>query len=244
VWQRFSAIDAISAGRAEITLGRGSFTESFPLFCYSLRDYEQLFEEKLALWARLLNEGPVQWGGGLRPAIDGIDIYPKTASGRIPTWIGVGGSPESVVRTARYGFGLILAIIGGDVRRFAPFIQLFREAREGLPVAVHSPGFIAPTDEQAYERFAPFFIAQRTKIGRERGWPPPHPAEVRQEITHGALHLGSPETVARKIAATIGSLGVDRFDLKYSGSMPHEYAMEAIELYGTQVIPMVRDMLS
>lgn len=249
VWQRFSELDAISGGRAEVILGRGSFIESFPLFGYSLSDYEALFEQKLELWTRLLAEGPVDWPGGLRPAIAGLEVYPKTESGRLTTWIGVGGSPQSVVRAARYGLPLTLAIIGGDVRRFAPFVRLYRESlqeagRPALPVAVHSPGFVAPTDEEAYERYVPFFMQQRAIIGAERGWPPPRAEEVREEIAHGALHLGSPETVARKIAATVRDLGIDRFDLKYSGSLPHEYSMEAIELYGREVIPMVRDLLA
>lgn len=255
VFEKFATLDAVSDGRAEIILGRGSFTESFPLFGYPLSDYEELFEQKLDLWVRLLDEGPVQWEGGLRPPIDGLELYPKTESGRIKTWIGVGGSPQSVVRAAGYGLPLTLAIIGGDVRRFAPFIKLYHQALEEishdrqvltptLPVAVHSPGFVAKTDEEAYERFVPFFIQQRTKIGAERGWPPPRPDEVRNEIAHGALHLGSPETVARKIAATVKDLGIQRFDLKYSGSMPHEYAMESIDLYGREVLPMVKDILA
>jgi len=255
VWQRFSELDAISGGRAEVILGRGSFIESFPLFGYSMSDYEELFEQKLDLWVRLLEEGPVTWEGGMRPPIDGLEVYPKTESGRITTWVGVGGSPQSVVRAASHGLPLTLAIIGGDPRRFAPFIRLYHQARQEilhdrevlgdpLPVAVHSPGFVARTDEEAYERFVPFFIEQRTKIGAERGWPPPRPDEVREEIAHGALHLGSPETVARKVAATVRDLGIQRFDLKYSGSMPHEYAMESIDLYGREVIPMVKDMLA
>jgi len=249
VWQRFSELDAVSDGRAEVILGRGSFVESFPLFGYSLGDYEALFEQKLDLWVRLLEEGPVHWPGGLRPAIDGLDVYPKTDSGRISTWVGVGGSPQSVVRAARHGLPLVLAIIGGDIRRFAPFVQLYRDTlaelgRPALPVAVHSPGFVARTDEEAFERFVPFFMRQRAVIGAERGWPPPRADEVRHEIEHGALHLGGPETVARKVVATIRDLGIERFDLKYSGSLPHEYSMEAIDLYGREVVPMVKDMLA
>jgi probable LLM family oxidoreductase len=255
VWQRFSELDAISGGRAEVILGRGSFTESFPLFGYSMSDYEELFEQKLELWTRLLDEGPVTWEGGLRPAIGGINVYPKTETGRIMTWVGVGGSPQSVVRAASHGLPLTLAIIGGDPRRFAPFIKLYHQARqeishdrgvlaEPLPVAVHVPGFVAHTDAEAFERFVPFFMEQRATIGAERGWPPPRVDEVRNEIEHGALHLGSPETVARKVAATVRDLGIQRFDLKYSGHMPHEYAMESIDLYGREVLPMVKDILA
>lgn len=249
VWQRFSELDALSSGRAEVTLGRGSFTESFPLFGYSLQDYEELFAQKIDLFTRLLEEGPVHWEGGLRPAIDGLEVYPKTERGRIPTWVGVGGSPESVVRAARYRLPMTLAIIGGAPVRFKPYVELFHRAlgelgHPDLPVAVHSPGFVARTDEEAFERFAPSFIETRTKIGAERGWPPPRPDDVHREVEGGALHLGSPETVARKIAATIRDLGIQRFDLKYDGGMPHAYAMESIELYGTEVIPMVRDLLN
>jgi len=249
VWQRFATLDAISGGRAEVILGRGSFTESFPLFGYSLADYEALFEEKLDLFHALLAERPVTWSGSLRPPLSGQEVYPKTESGRITTWVGVGGSPESVVRAARYHLPLTLAIIGGAPARFRPFVELFHRALDELeltrlPVAVHSPGFVARTDEEAYERYVPHFIRQRAVIGAERGWPPPQPDEVRREIAEGALHLGSPETVARKIAATIRELGIDRFDLKYSGTMPHEHAMESIELYGNEVIPMVRDLLA
>jgi len=254
VWQQFSEIDALSNGRAEAVLGRGSFIESYPLFGYDLGDYEQLFEEKLDLFVRLLGEGPITWSGRLRAPLDGLEVYPKTERGRLPAWIAVGGSAESVVRAARYGIPLMLAIIGGAPPRFRPFIELYRravteiheqapEAPAALPIAVHSPGFIAKTDEEAFERFAPYWLETRNRIGRERGWGPAQPDEARREVEHGALHLGSPETVARKIARTIRDLGVERFDLKYDGGMPHAYAMEAIELYGTRVIPMVRELL-
>lgn len=249
VWQRFATLDALSGGRAEVILGRGSFTESFPLFGYSLTDYEELFEQKLDLFQALLSEGPVTWSGTMRPSLTEQEVYPKTEGGRITTWVGVGGSPESVVRAARHHLPLTLAIIGGQPARFRPFVELFHSALDqlglpDLPVAVHSPGFVARTDEEAFERFVPHFMAQRAVIGAERGWPPPRVDEVRHEIAEGALHLGSPETVARKIASTVRALGIQRFDLKYSGPMPHEYAMESIELYGTEVIPMVKDLLA
>jgi len=255
VWQQFSEIDALSNGRAEAVLGRGSFIESFPLFGYSLQDYDELFEEKLDLFVRLLDEGRVTWSGRLRPPMDGLEVYPKTERGRIPAWIAVGGSAESIVRAARYGLPLMLAIIGGAPPRFRPFVELYHraltqireqvpEAPSTLPVAVHSPGFVAATDEEAFERFAPYWLETRNRIGRERGWGPAHPDEARHEAEHGALHLGGPETVARKIVQTVKDLGVQRFDLKYDGGMPHEYAMEAIELYGTRVIPMVRELLA
>jgi alkanesulfonate monooxygenase SsuD/methylene tetrahydromethanopterin reductase-like flavin-dependent oxidoreductase (luciferase family) len=154
-----------------------------------------------------------------------------------------------VVRAARHGLPLMLAIIGGNPARFAPFVDLYHRALDELgqprqPIAVHSPGFVAQTDTEAFERYEPFWRATRAKIGAERGWGPPSPDETRREMTHGALHLGSPETVARKIATTVQKLGIDRFDLKYDAGMPHEYALESIELYGTKVIPMVKDILA
>lgn len=250
VFQRFATVDALSNGRAEVILGRGSFTESFPLFGFDLAQYERLFEEKLDLFHALLDEGPVTWSGSLRPPLTEQSVYPHTEGGRIPTWVGVGGSPESVVRAARYGLPLVLAIIGGDPARFAPYVDLFHRAlaqmgRDDLPVAVHSPGYIADTDEQAAEEYWPHHKVMRDRIGAERGWPPTGPDEFRSEIEHGALYLGSPETVARKLADKLRALGVQRFDLKYSaGTLPHEKMMRSIELYGTRVVPMVRDLLA
>jgi probable LLM family oxidoreductase len=250
VFERFATLDAISGGRAEITLGRGSFTESFPLFGYDLADYERLFSEKLDLMARLLTEDAVTWEGSVRAALQNQQVYPKTERGHIPTWIGVGGSPESVVRAARYGFPLVLAIIGGSPARFAPYVDLYRRAldqlgREPLPVAVHSPGFVAETDQEAIEVLWPHYQAILTRIGRERGWPPITRARFEAEVAQGALHVGSPETVARKIARTVRALDIDRFDLKYSnGTLPHERLMTAIELYGREVMPRVRELLA
>jgi probable LLM family oxidoreductase len=250
VFQRFATVDALSNGRAEIILGRGSFTESFPLFGFDLAHYEKLFEEKLDLISEVLKEKPVTWAGELRPPLKDQDIYPRTDGGHIPTWVGVGGSPESVVRAARYGLPLVLAIIGGDPARFAPYVDLFHRAlaqleKPDLPIAVHSPGFIADTDELAAEQYWPHHRVMRDRIGAERGWPPSTEGEFRQEIEHGSLHLGSPETVARKLATTIRTLGIQRFDLKYSaGTLPHELMMHSIELYGTKVLPLVKDLLA
>ena len=250
VFERFATLDAISGGRAEITLGRGSFTESFSLFGFDLADYDRLFSEKLDLMARLLSEEVVTWEGTVRAALHDQQVYPKTEGGHIPTWIGVGGSPESVVRAARYGFPLVLAIIGGSPARFAPYVDLYRRAldqlgREPLPVAVHSPGFVAETDQEAIEVLWPHYQAILTRIGRERGWPPITRARFEAEVAQGALHVGSPETVARKIARTVRALDIDRFDLKYSnGTLPHERLMTAIELYGREVMPRVRELLA
>jgi len=250
VYERFATLDAISGGRAEITLGRGSFIESFPLFGYNLEDYEVLFTEKVDLFARLRTERAVTWKGRTRAGLTDAEVYPKTERGSIPTWIGVGGTPESVVRAARYGFNLALAIIGGAPARFRPFVDLYYRALEEyghprLPVAVHSPGFVAETDDAARELLYPHFKANRDRIGRERGWGPSTRADYDNEVEHGAVVAGSPETVARKIAATVRALGIDRFDLKYSnGTMPHADLMRCVELYGTQVVPRVRELLA
>ena len=251
VYERFATIDALSSGRAEPVLGRGSFIESFPLYGLDLADYEMLFEEKLAVFAELLKEQPVTWSGSYRTPLEGVDVFPKTESGHMRAWVAVGGSPQSVVRAAHYGFGLQLAIIGGPADRFKPFVDLYHRALSefggdtSLPVAVHSPGHIADTDEQAAEQLYPHFKANRDLIGGERGWGAMTHDEYANEIEHGALYVGSPETVARKIAATVTELGIQRFDLKYaSGPMPHPQLMRSIELYGTKVVPLVRDMLS
>jgi probable LLM family oxidoreductase len=250
VFERFATVDAISRGRAEITLGRGSFTESFPLFGLDLADYEKLFSEKLDLMSHVLTEQAVTWEGTVRAALREQQVYPKTEGGHILTWIGVGGSPDSVVRAAQYGFPLVLAIIGGEPARFAPYVDLYRRAlahfgHDPLPIAVHSPGFVAETDAEAREVLWPHYQAMLTRIGRERGWPPLTRERFDAEIEHGALYVGSPATVAAKVARTVRLLDVDRFDLKYSnGTLPHERLMGAIELYGGRVIPQVQEQLS
>jgi probable LLM family oxidoreductase len=250
VFQRFATVDAISHGRAQVILGRGSFTESFPLFGYDLSDYDLLFEEKIELFVQLLTEKPVSWTGTTRAALDNADVFPKTESGRLDTWVGVGGSPQSVVRTARYGLPLMLAIIGGAPDRFAPYVDLYRRAADQLgtaahPVGMHSPGFIADTDEQAKEIYYPSYKVMRDRIGRDRGWPPLRKNEFDSEIADGSLYVGSPETVARKIARAAKALDVGRFDMIYTaGAQPIGARTRAVELYGTKVIPMVREMLA
>ncbi|MGA1838723.1 LLM class flavin-dependent oxidoreductase [Herbiconiux sp. 11R-BC] len=250
VFQRFSTLDAVSGGRAEVILGRGSFTESFPLFGYALADYEELFEEKLNLFAAVREQHPVTWSGNTRAPLSEQSVYPPVEGGLLKTWVGVGGSPESVVRAARYGFSLMLAIIGGEPSRFAPYVDLYGRALDQFeiarqPVGVHSPGHVAATDEEAREQLWPHYSAQMNRIGRERGWSPMGRAHFEQEIAHGSLYVGSPETVAQKIAATVRILGVDRFDLKYgNGALGHSELMTSVELYGTQVIPRVRELLA
>jgi probable LLM family oxidoreductase len=249
VFQRFSTVNAISSGRAEVILGRGSFTESFPLFGYELGDYEKLFEEKLELFAALIREEAVTWRGTTRSALANQRVFPPIETGKLKTWVGVGGSPQSVIRAARHGLPLMLAIIGGDPERFAPYVDLYRRALEqlglpGQPIGVHSPGYVADTDAQAREELWPDYKRMRDRIGAERGWPLMGQAEFAREADHGSLYVGSPETIARKIAATAKALGLTRFDLKYSaGPLSHDRLMRSIELYGRQVVPLVRAMM-
>jgi probable LLM family oxidoreductase len=249
VYQRFATLDAVSNGRAEVILGRGSFTESFPLFGYELSQYELLFTEKLDLFTKLIEGGPVTWEGQTRAGLTDQRVYPELEKPPLKTWIGVGGSPESVVRAARYGLPMMLAIIGGDPVRFKPYADLYRKTLEEmgkpqLPIGVHSPGYIADTDEQAREELWPDYKVMLDRIGRDRGWPPLERDRFDAEADRGALNVGSPETVAKKIARTVQALGVSRFDLKYSaGTLPHDKLMRCIELYATKVVPMVREMV-
>ena len=247
VFQRFSTLNALSDGRAEVILGRGSFTESFPLFGYDLSQYNLLFEEKLDLFVKLLDQQPVTWSGRTRSALTNQTIYPPIETSRLRTWVAVGGSPESVVRAAKHGLPLTLAIIGGSAQRFMPFVDLYRRSlkefgRVEQPIAVHSPGHVAPTDQQAKEELWPHYLAMMNRIGRERGWPPRGREDFEREAgPDGALYVGAPETVAMKIVRTVKHLGLARFDLKYSnGTLPHDLLMRSIELYGTKVVPEVR----
>lgn len=250
VFQRFSTLDAISGGRAEAILGRGSFTESYPLFGYDLRDYDRLFEEKIDLFAALVKSPEVTWKGSVRASLNRQRIYPPLGPNGLKTWIGVGGSPESVIRAVRHDLPMMLAIIGGDPRRFKPFVDLYHRAYGEIggtprPLGVHSPGHIADTDEAAKEAAWPNYKALHDRIGRERGWSPVGRDQFEHEVARGSMYVGSPETVARKIAATVRDLGLGRFSMKYSqGPLPHDAMMRSIELYGTRVIPMVRDMLA
>jgi probable LLM family oxidoreductase len=251
VFERFSTLDAVSGGRAEVILGRGSFTESFPLFGYALEDYEQLFEEKLELFAALLAGTPVTWSGTTRAPLHEQNVYPPTESGGLRTWIAVGGTPQSVVRAAHYGFPLMLAIIGGEPLRFAPYVDLYQRAlaefgQDTPPVGVHSHGYVARTDAQALEESWPHYAETHARIGRERGWPPMSRDQYDAGAgPSGALFVGSPETVATKIVKVVRGLGLSRFDMKYSiGTLPHERLMTSIELYGREVAPLVRAALA
>jgi probable LLM family oxidoreductase len=252
VYERFSTLNALSNGRAEVIVGRGSFTESFPLFGFDLNQYELLFEEHLEIFAALLEERPITWSGQTRPGLQEQSVYPPIeAGGRLRTWVGVGGSPNSVVRAARHGLPLMLAIIGGSPRRFRSYVDLFHEqlrslGRGPLAVGAHSPGHVAATDAEAREQLWPHYAAMMTRIGGERGWPPVTRAHFEREAgPDGAICVGSPETVARKIATTIQTLSLSRFDMKYSnGALPHDLLLTSIELYATRVAPMVRELLA
>ena len=249
VFQRFSTLQALSNGRAAITAGRGSFIESFPLFGYELSDYAELFEEKLELLVELLREEPVTWSGNMRASLTEQQVYPKTET-PIGLRVGVGGSPESVIRAARLGIPMALAIIGGDPARFAPFAKLYRDAleklgRPELPISIHSPGLITDTDEEAIEIGWPAYQASFGKIGKERGWGETSIEHFMGEVNSGSMYFGSPDTVARKMVHAITSIGASRFDLKYdNGPMTHTVHMRTIELYATEVIPRVRKLLA
>ena len=249
VYERFATLAALSNGRAEITAGRGSFTESFPLFGYDLNAYHVLFEEKLELLVELLSEQPVTWQGQTRASLTNQQVYPKTESG-IGLRVGVGGSPESVIRAARLNIPMALAIIGGDPARFAPFAKLYRDAldkleRPQLPISIHSPGHIDVTDDEAVEGLWPHYESFMNRLGGERGWPPMTKARFLGEVEYGSLYVGSPETVAAKIVHALESVGAERFDLKFdNGSTPHTKLLNSIELYATKVVPLVREMMS
>jgi len=250
VYTNFATLDAVSNGRAQLVVGRGSLTESFPLFGFDLADYEELYEEKLDLLVRLLRDQPVTWSGDFRSPLTDQVVSPPIPAGHIPTWVGVGGSPQSVMRAARFGLPLMLAVIGGDPQRFAPYVELYKRALEqqgqpALPIGLHSLGFVARTDEEAMDIQWPYWKEQFEWAARERGWRQPTLDQFQAEVAHGSLYVGSPETVANKIAAVVRTLGVSRFDLLYAvGRVPHEQRMATIELYGREVIPRVRELLS
>src|SRR4051812_46637438 len=250
LYTEFATLDAVSDGRAQLIVGRGSLTDSFPLFGFAPAAYEQLSEENLALLVRLLRAQPVPWWGKSRPPLENQFVSPPIPDGRIPTWVGVGGTPQSVVRAARFGLPLMLAVIAGDPERFAPYVELYRRAldQQGqpqLPVGLHTLGFVAETDEEAIEIQWPHYREQFEWAARERGWRPPTYEQFLAEVDHGSMFVGSPETVARRIAAVIRTLGLSRFDLHYAiGRIPHEQRMAMVELFGREVIPRVRDLVS
>ncbi|MFJ9368383.1 LLM class flavin-dependent oxidoreductase [Nocardia sp. NPDC101769] len=246
-FQDFSTLDGISNGRAELMAGRGSFIESFPLFGYDLSDYDELFEEKLALLLKIREEEPVTWSGRFRAPLTDAIVYPRTENRPLPVWIAVGGSPESVVRAGLLGLPLAIAIIGGQPARFKPLVDLYHRAleeggHEPRPVAVHAHGYVADTDKEAVEDFYAPYARAMSGIGRERGWGP----MTRQQFDalrsqSGSLFVGTPDHVAEKIADVRDTLGLDRFMLHSSvGTLPHEKVLHNIELLGAKVAPQVR----
>ena len=249
VFQDFATLDLISEGRAEIMAGRGSFTESFPLFGQDLRDYDALFSEKLELLLKLRREERITWEGRHRPSIEDRGVYPRPLQDPLPIWIATGGTPRSMVRAAQLGLPMALAIIGGEPIRFRPLVDLYREAGEnaghdpaGLRVGISSHGFIAETDAEAAEAaFGPFSEVM-SRIGRERGWPPYSRSRFDSEREpQGALFVGSPERIVEKILKQHTLFRHDRFLLQLTvGPMPHSMVLKAIELFGTQVAPVVR----
>lgn len=253
VFQDFATLDAISNGRAEIMAGRGSFIESFPLFGYDLRDYDELFDEKLELLLKIRDSEKVTWKGGHRPAINNLGVYPRPVQDPLPIWIGSGGNSQSVVRAGLLGLPLVLAIIGGRPIQFAPLVKLYKRAVEQaghdltkLPVASHSHGFIAEDTETAAEKFFPSTQQAMNVIGKERGWGPYDRTSFDAARSfEGALYVGDPKTVADKIIYLRKNVGITRFMLHTPvGTMPHEDVMRSIELLGTEVAPRVREEIS
>jgi probable LLM family oxidoreductase len=249
LYSNFATLDAVSNGRAQLIVGRGSLTDSFPLFGFDLADYEELFEEKLDLLTRLLREQPVTWSGAFRSPLTEQFVSPPIPEGHIPTWVGVGGSPQSVVRAARFGLPLMLAIIAGRPERFAPYVELYKRAlaqhgQPQLPVGLHTLGFVAGSDREAIEIQWPYYKEQFERAALERGWRPPTYEQFLAEVDHGSMYVGSPATVANRIATVVRTLSLSRFDLHYAiGRVPHDQRLAMIELYGREVIPRVRELL-
>lgn len=247
VYQQFATVDLLSKGRAEIMAGRGSFIESFPLFGYDLDDYDSLFADKLDLLLKINENEMVTWKGKHRAPINNLGVYPRAYNEKMPVWIAVGGTPNSVVRAATLGLPLAMAIIGGQPGQFRQLTQLYREVSKKaghgeLPIAVHSHGYVAETSQQAADEFYPSYAYVMSKLGRERGWPPMSRAQYEAARSpHGALLTGSPQQVIDKILYEKEMLGLSRFLIHISvGTMPHDKVMKSIELFATKVAPEVR----
>ena len=251
IFQQFATLDLISQGRAEMVVGRGSSIEAFPLFGFSLDDYDELFAEKLGLLLNIRENEHVTWSGKYRPPLTGQGVYPRPVQNPLPIWIGVGGSPASFARAGALGLPLMVAIIGGETRRFRPLVDLYWEAgdraghsRDRLKVGVHSLGYVAATTQEAADDFFPGYARAFTDIGKERGWPPATRAGFdAQRGKYGALLIGSPDEVAEKIIRHSEALGgVSRFTFQMNAaSLPHGKLMKAIEVLGTRVAPVLRD---
>ncbi len=249
VYQNFATLDLISKGRAELVVGRGSAIESYPLFGFDLKDYDALFKEKLELLLKIREQEFVTWSGKFRPAIENQPVYPRSIQDKLPVWLGVGGTPESFVRAGTLGLPLMVAIIGGETARFRPLIDLYRQAgqRAGfepkqLSVGLHSPGYVAATDEEAIADYYPGYAELWTKAGRERGWPPVTKTGFDALVApKGVLVVGSPEQVAAKLLRHSEALGgIDRFTFQMDNAgLSHEQLLRSIDLIGTKVIPWV-----
>src|SRR5664279_2931553 len=249
VFQNFATLDLISGGRAEIVAGRGSFIEAFPLFGYNLNDYDELFSEKLDLLLKIRNNEFVTWSGKFRPPLKNQPVYPRPMQDLFPIWVGTGGTPESFIRAGTLGLPLMVAIIGGETHNFRPLIDLYREAGkkaghlpEQLKVGMHSLGYVAKTTKEALDDFYPGYAEAMTKIGKERGWPPMTRSRFETQLgPNGALLVGSPEEVAEKILRHSESLGgISRLTFQMdTAELPHEKLMQAIELIGTRIKPLV-----
>jgi probable LLM family oxidoreductase len=247
VFQDFASVDLLSGGRAEIMAGRGSFIESFPLFGFDLRDYDELFAEKLDLLLRLNESEKISWKGKHRSPIQNLGVYPRPFQKKLPVWIAVGGTPESVIRSGKLGLPMALAIIGGSPANFLPLVDLYRKTSAAaghgqLPLAVHSHGYVSENSQQAADEFFPSYAYVMSNIGKERGWPPTTRAQFEAgRSKQGALLVGSPQQVIDKILFEKELFGLSRFLLHVSvGTMPHAQIMHSIELFGSEVAPAIR----
>ena len=250
VFQEFATLDLISKGRAEMVVGRGSFIDAFPLFGYSLEDYDELFAEKLDLLLKIRDNLIVNWTGKFRPALLNQPVYPRPLQEPFPVWLGVGGTPESFIRAGTLGLPLMVAIIGGETHRFRPLVDLYREAgtkaghaSEKLKVGVHSLGYVADTTQEALDDFYPGYAEAMTKIGRERGWPPMTRNRFEAQMgPQGALLVGNPEEVAEKIIRHSKSLGgITRLTFQMdTAELSHEKLLHSIKLIGTRVKPLIK----
>ena len=254
LFQQFATLDLISQGRAEMVVGRGSFIEAFPLFGLNLEDYDSLFADNLDLLLKLRENEHVHWSGRHRPALTGQGVYPRPVQDPLPIWLGVGGTPGSFVRAGQLGLPLMVAIIGGETRRFRPLVDLYWEAgrragfsRDQLKVGVHSLGYVAPTAKEAADDFFPGYARAFTTIGKERGWGPVTRAQFEAQLTpNGALLVGTPEEVAAKIQRHSEALGgISRITFMMNGaSLPHEKLMSAIDLIASRVAPVLREKVA
>jgi probable LLM family oxidoreductase len=251
LFQEFATLDLLSQGRAEMVVGRGSFVEAFPLFGLRLEDYDSLFAEKLDLLLNIRDNERVQWSGVYRPALNGQGIYPRPLQNPLPIWLGVGGSPESFVRAGQLGLPLMVAIIGGETRKFKPLVDLYRESGrqagysdDQLKVGVHSLGYVAESTKQAADDFFPVYSRTMTEIGKERGWPKMTRDHFEAQMgPQGALIIGEPDEVIQKIVRHSKALGgISRITFMMNpASLPHEKLMRATELIGTQIAPALRE---